>query len=76
MFGKFKIENNDQRKFTSNLFGIGCIAWASPIYNFLINLNLQRTNVSVELVISLLSCLFVSVLFFVIGLIILGGANK
>ena len=76
MFGKFKIENNDQRKFVSNLLGIACIAWASPIYNFLINLNLQTTKLSVELAISLFSCLSIAVLFFILGLIILKGVNK
>ena len=76
MFERFKIQNNDQRKFVSNLLGIACIAWASPIYNFLINLNLQTAKLSIELVISLISCLLVAISFFVLGLTVLEGVNK
>ena len=76
MFGKFKIENNDQRKFVSNLFGIACIAWASPIYNFLINLNLQTFKISIESITSLILCLFIAAIFFMLGFTVLKGESK
>ena len=76
MFKKFKIENNDQRKFVSNLLGIACIAWASPIYNSLIKLNLQAFKVSVELLVYLADCLLISIGFFILGLVVLKGINK
>ena len=76
MFEGFKIQNNDQRKFVANLFGVACIAWASPIYNFLINLGLQSFNFSLKYLLTLLVSLVLAGIFFNLGIIILRGVKQ
>lgn len=71
MLEKIKSLNSDQRKYLSGLAAIGCISWASPIFNFITKLHLHTTFFSVEYMCSLLYCLIMSMTFSMLGIIIL-----
>ena len=48
MRNNFLPPSGDQRKYLSGLSAIACVAWSTPIYNFLISYFSHETNFSLE----------------------------
>ena len=53
---KFPIATNDQRKYLSGLSAVACVAWSTPIYNFLVSYLSHETTFSVENLVFLTYC--------------------
>lgn len=68
--------NDNQRKYLSTIFGGGGIAWSSPFYNLIINFHLHGVNFSIEYQLTVVFCLFLAIIFFVMGFYMLKGERK
>ncbi len=76
MFEDFKPPNDNQRKYLSGLFGLGCVAWFTPVYNYLTNLHLHTLNFSLEYSLYVIASFFAATIFFILGFSILRATKN